>query len=67
MRLYADQFEPWFQGVDRSTDDIEDPFSVLEDDLYPFLVDYKNGHPLDHKLMAKRIRSVDTAILKCKS
>ncbi|MEE8288946.1 MAG: hypothetical protein V3R25_05990 [Nitrosomonadaceae bacterium] len=61
---YVDRFTGWYQGVDMSFDMIPDPFSVLEDTLYP----YKLGgdvHPLDHRAMIERICIVDAALLKC--
>ena len=65
MSLYFDQFIGWYQGVDRSTDDVEDPFSVLESVLYPYFMDCEDRHPLSHGLIAKRTRVIDSAILKC--
>lgn len=60
---YIDQFTPWYQGVDRSTDEVEDPYSVLEDDLYPYLIG-GNTHPLSHVAMKGRVGLVDRVIVK---
>lgn len=61
---YIDQFTPWYQGVDISTDGVTDPFSVLEDSLYPYKLG-GNIHPLDHRAMKEREQVTEAAILKC--